>query len=201
MSHLVLLQRVPLFCGHIPRGIKYLNAGVPEVGVQPLGRHDGLRPRQVVHAGGVRHRGERRRRRRGVAPRRDPERARQRRRAAPEPAGALRRARRPPDPALGERAPREEVAGPRRAAERRSGGAGEERGRHGVGFWFWTGVLEGSGRGSGGGWGGERGYEMGFDADVRRHVAGWRAALLVVCPSIRRLRWAASALDLETTAA
>jgi hypothetical protein len=85
-----------------------------------------------VHAGGLRHRG----RRRGVAPRRDPERARgQRRRPAPVPAGVLRRARRPSDPTLGEGGPPEEVVGPRRAAERRrgggGGGAGEEGRRHG----------------------------------------------------------------------
>jgi len=75
--------------------------------VQPLGRHHGLRPGQRVDAGGLRHRGRRRRRRRrGVAPRRDPERARQRRRPAPGPTGALRRADRPPDPTLHAREPR-----------------------------------------------------------------------------------------------
>lgn len=84
----------------------HLDVGVLEVGVQPLGRHHGLRPGQRVDAGGLGHRGRRRRRRRGVAPRRDPDRSRQRRRPAPGPTGALRRADRPPDPTLHAREPR-----------------------------------------------------------------------------------------------
>lgn len=129
MSHLVLLEWVPLLRRHVPRGVKNLDVGVPEVGVQPLGGHDGLVPWHRVETrggggGGLRHGG-----RRGVAARRDPEGGHRRgRRPAPEPRGA-----RPSDPALGEEA---------RAAGGVGGGGGarEERGRHG----FWK-VLGGVG--------------------------------------------------------
>lgn len=149
--------------------------------MKPLRRHHGLRPGQRVDASGLRHRG-RRRRRRGVAPRRDPEHARQRRRrpAAPgRPSGAIRR---PPEPTLSlsltlhAREPRTTV----RLGEERGGGrsGGGLRPR---GAWRWRGVV-------GGGGGGVVGEEGGFPWGGRPERGGGSAGPRRAAPRRRRRR-------------
>lgn len=144
----------------------YLHIGVLEVGVQPLGRNHGLRPRQRV--GSLRNG----RRRGGVAARRDPERTdapqrRRHRRPAPEP-GALLGGARPSDssplhphkthkPPSGRRDQGEGGAASEYDREERGDGGGEEdeEGRRKEGFLGEGGgqyvVRAGAAEGDGGG--------------------------------------------------